>query len=312
MDRKNESNRKREIDFDKFKMTPWKKFKRKVYKALDFKSKGGLWVYLPALILYPLIAIILGVSVYNIGVKTGPRAETDHLVIYSIRRDADLAKDVVDYLDPYAIELKNTFNKQFKSKVELTINRSYKIYARNVFNLQPRWPQSHSLFVTSEPGNIQMISPVADDMEEMTFYTVNFMLRNAKVSLAQDYLNDINYKFKHLPMWLSEGLPYYLVAEDEDIMWIKATIASSKTPDIDVMKMDLLRSNLFSIKTDNYTLQNGREYAYAFADFFVKKYGEKTVINWAKDKTFTLELTGYNDYESLYQDIEIFIEDNYR
>lgn len=304
-------NRK-EIDFTKFKMTPWKKFKRKLYNFLDFKSKGGLWVYLPALILYPIIIGILAISVYNVGVKTGPRAESDHLIAYSIRRDAALANDLVTYLDPYAEDLKKTFNKQFKSKVEMTINRSFKIYSRNVFNLKPRWPQSHSLFVTSEPGNLQMISPVADDMEEMTFYTTDFIFRHARVSLAQDYLNDINYNFKELPMWLSEGLPYYLVADDEDLKHIKTIISNSDTPNEQIMKMDLLRSKLYSIRTDNYTLQHGREYAYAFADFFIRLYGEETVVDWAKDKTFTLSMTGYDTYDALYIDVEAFIKAHYR
>jgi hypothetical protein len=78
------------------------------------------------------------------------------------------------------------------------------------------------------------------------------------------------------------------------------------------MKMDLLRSNLYSIRTDNYTLQNGREYAYAFADFFVQKFGEETVVDWAKDKTFNLEMTGYTDYETLFEDMEVFLNENYR
>ena len=305
-------SRKKEIDFDKFKMTPWKKFKRNLAKKFNFTEKGGLWVYLPALILYPLIAAIIGFSVYHVGVKTEPRAETDNLKIYSIRRDAALAEDIVEYLDPYATELKATLDVSYKRKVELTVNRSLKIYGHNVYNLSPRWPQSYSVLVTAEPGNIQMISPVAKDMENMSFYTVDYILRNAKVSLAQDYLNDYNYSFKRLPMWLSEGLPCYLVSDVSDIALIKDVIRSSDTPASNIMNMDLLRTKLYSIRTDVYSDSHGRAYAYAFADFFVQKYDEQTVIDWAKDKTFKLEHTGYETYDALYEDFEVFLNENYR
>ena len=305
-------SRKKEIDFDKFKMTPWKKFKRNLAKKLNFTEKGGLWVYLPALILYPLILAIIGFSVYHVGVKTEPRAETDNLKVYSIRRDAALAEDIVEYLDPIATDLKSTLDISYKSKVELTVNRSLKTYGHNVYNLSPRWPQSYSVLVTSEPGNIQMISPVAKDMENMSFYTVDYILRNAKVSLAQDYLNDYNYSFKSLPMWLTEGLPCYLVADESDISLIQETIRTTETPASNIMNMDLLRSKLYSIRTDVYSDSYGRDYAYAFADFFVQKYDEQTVIDWAKDKTFKLEHTGYETYDALYKDFEAFLNENYR
>lgn len=305
-------SKKKEIDFDKFKMTSWKKFKRNLAEKLNFSKKGGLWVYLPALILYPLMIAIVGISIYNIGVKTAPRAQTDNLTIYSIKRDEALAKDIVKYLNPYSYDIKDTLDIHYQNPVEITINRSYKIYGKNVFNLSPRWPQSHSVLVTSEPGNIQMISPVAKDMAEMTFYDIDYMLRNAKISLAQDYLNDYNYAFKNKPMWLTEGLPYYIVADENDINLIREIIKSTQTPEASLMKMDLLRSKLYSIRTDGYTQANGREYAYAFADFFVQKFDEQTVIEWAKDKKFNLEDTGYTSYDDLYLDIEKFIEEKYR
>jgi hypothetical protein len=252
------------------------------------------------------------VSVYNVGVKTAPRAETDNLRIYSIKRDAELAKDIVTYLDPYAMQIKHDLDASFKQPVEITINRSLKIYSRNVYNLQPRWPQSYSVLVTSEPGNIQMISPVAEDMEDMNFYTIDYVLSNAKVSLAQDYLNDINYAFKRLPMWLTEGVPCYIVADDTDIERVKRIVKTTETPKSSIMKMDLLRSNLYSINTDEYSTSNGREYAYVFIDFFVQKFSEDQVIEWAKSKTFKFEDTGYKTYDELYKELEVFIEANYR
>lgn len=304
--------RRKELDFDKFKMTPWKKFKRKVADALNFKKKGGLWVYVPSLIVYPIFIALVAYGVYNIGVKTAPRDETDNLRVYSVRRDAEFANDLVDYLDPVSVDLKETFDVSFRNPVEIMIHRNMSVYGKNVYNLQPRWPQSHSLFVTSEPGNIQLLSPSSDDAASMSFYNTSFILRNAKISLAQDYLNDINWNFKELPMWLSEGLPFYLVAGDKDINHIKNVIAATPTPSATVMKMDLLRSNLYSIRTDAYTAENGREYAYAFAEFFVEKFGEDQVVDWAKDLHFNFSMTGYESYDDLYAEIEVFINDKYR
>lgn len=306
------NTRRKEIDFDKYKPTRWRTFKQRLVKMLNFRERGGIWVYLPALLLYPLALLFLFTGIYYNGVKAVPRVESENLLVYSIRRDVPLAKEVAEYLEPYSIELKSLLGLELNKPTEVVIHRSMKEYRKKVFELAPRWSQTYSRFVTSELGDIEFISTNSKDIEALTWYDMEYIKRNAKVSLGQEYLNSANYNYRSLPIWLSEGVPFYLVADETDIESVKAAISNSVTPQSAILKMDLVRSNLFTIVSDTFTDSNGREYTYAMVDFLVQKYDEQTLINCVKDKKFTLSDVGYEDYDSLYLEWEAFLNENYR
>ncbi len=262
--------------------------------------------------LYPLILIFLVAMVFNYGIKSSPRVESDYLIAYSQYKDTEFTEDLFSVLNTHASNLREILDINSHIPIEIRVYPTLNDYRTNITELNPRWPQSNTFMITGESGSVSLLSTDSEYAISNDWYNEAFVYRNAKVSLAEVYLNDKNYNYTKLPSWLSEGVAYYLVADKGDHKYIESIMISTITPEPEIMNIDLNRTNRYTLTTDYFNMSNGREYAFVFVEYFVQMYDLPTVLSWVKNKSFVLEDTGYNSYDELYKDLEEYIDSNFR
>ncbi len=272
-----------------------------------FKDKSTKRLIL-SILLYPLIILTLVVSIKFFGVKNTPKATLDNIIFYSTHKDREIIYELKDYLKPYNDKFIKLLDYTSNRNIDIIVDRTFKDYVNNVFSVQPRWPESTSIFITSELNNIHILSP-NNKTEE--YYNMDYIKTRTKISLCKYYFNNVNLFYERLPLWLTDGYAIYLSLDEKELDKINTIIKDNDIPDMDIMNMDQNRSMLYSINTDHYTLNNGFEFSYLFIKFFIDKYGEKTILEWTKDKTFQFEDTGYESYENLYEDLEEYRKKNF-
>ncbi len=272
-----------------------------------FKDKSTKRIII-SLLLYPLIIVILLVSIKFFGIKSTPKATLDNIIIYSTHRDKNIAYQLKDYLKPYNDKYIKLLDYKSNRTIDIIIDRTLKDYVNNVLSVQPRWPESRSIFITSELNNIHILSP---NEKKDEYYTMDYIKTKTKISLCKYYFNNVNLFYERLPLWLTDGYAIYLSLNEKELEEVKSIIKNNPIPDYKIMSMDQNRSMLYSINTDHYTLNNGFEFSYLFTKFFIDKYGEEKILEWTKNQKFKFEDTGYTDYKELYKELEEYKSKNF-